>query len=934
MADRTVRVSLIAQASGFISEVDKATRKVQELGTEAEKLAQKRQAFTELGTSALAIGTLAAVGAGLAIARFAEFDKAMSAVQAATHESASNMGQLREAALDAGASTVFTARESANAIEELAKAGIETSDILGGALAGSLDLASAGSLGVAQAAEIAATAMTQFGVAGSDVPHIADLLAAGAGKAQGSVEDMGMALKQAGLVASSTGLTIEETTGSLAAFASAGLLGSDAGTSFRSMLQRLTPQSAEAQKEMDRLGISAYDAGGSFIGMEAFAGNLQDSLSGLTDEQRNASLAVIFGSDAVRAANVLYEQGAEGIGDWNDKVNDSGYAAETARIKLDNLSGDVEKLGGAFDTALIQTGSGANETLRFLTQTATNLVDAIGQLPAPVLGVGLAVTGLVAGVGLLGGGLLTVVPKIAATRTAMAALNISGVSLAKSIGKGGAVLAGLGILTAGLSGLGSTASLTEVQIAKLDAALKLKNLDDLNAQFKSGASSAAGLQSTLEALQSGDFSKNQQGNVGFGKFMAGLGLDIFYKELRESEAALQHYGDRLGTLAQDDFPKAVDGFKFLAAGTDGSNESLRQLLLTVPGYEAALRSLASEQGQNVEGQDLLNLAMGEGDIAAQAMRDAAAKATVEIAGIGTVSVETADQITTLADAVRGYDDAVAGMIDANIDMYQSIDDAKELFGAEGFTGTLDIATQAGRDNTEALLGIARAANEAAAQTYETSGSQDALVGKLSEGRNALFSQARQFFDTDQAAWDYINTLMKTPEQVSTEVRLNSSNARADLNALIRDYDNRQVTMRVQIQTYGDPGALQAAGFAGGGTVYGPGTSKSDSVLTRLSVGEEVIQQPYASMYRGLLKQINRGQVPGYAGGGTVQYAGAGYARSSSVNVVVGDRPIYTDNGAFVGMIRELAGGEARLEIAGYDEAQRIAQNRGAMASYS
>ena len=97
-------------------------------------------------------------------------------------------------------------------------AGVSTADILGGGLDGALSLAAAGALDVGEAAELAATALTQFGLSGEDLPHIADLLAAGAGKAQGSVQDMGAALKQAGLVANQTGLTIEETTGALTAF--------------------------------------------------------------------------------------------------------------------------------------------------------------------------------------------------------------------------------------------------------------------------------------------------------------------------------------------------------------------------------------------------------------------------------------------------------------------------------------------------------------------------------------------------------------------------------------------------------------------------------------------------------------------------------------------------------------------------------------------
>ncbi len=108
---------------------------------------------------------------GLAVAKYAEFDAAMSSVQAATHSSTAELNQLRNAAVEAGASTVYTATEAANAIEELSKAGVETNDILGGGLSGALDLASAGELKVADAAQIAATAMTLFNKSGSAAAH-------------------------------------------------------------------------------------------------------------------------------------------------------------------------------------------------------------------------------------------------------------------------------------------------------------------------------------------------------------------------------------------------------------------------------------------------------------------------------------------------------------------------------------------------------------------------------------------------------------------------------------------------------------------------------------------------------------------------------------------------------------------------------------------
>ncbi|QRQ79180.1 phage tail tape measure protein [Glutamicibacter protophormiae] len=430
----------------------------------ADKLAESWQT---VGQGMTVAGGLMVAGTGLAVKKFADFDKQMSSVQAATHETEQNMGLLRQAAIDAGADTAFSAVEAAQGIEELAKAGVSVTDVLNGGLNGALSLAAAGELEVGKAAEIASSAMTQFKLSGDQIPHLADLLAAGAGKAQGGVEDLGMALNQSGLVAASTGLTIEETVGGLTAFASAGLLGSDAGTSFKTMLQRLTPQSKEAQKQFDALGISAYDANGEFVGLADFAGQLQTKMAGLTPEARNAAMGIMFGSDAVRASTVLFEQGAEGVQKWIDQVNDAGYAADTAAIMQNNLAGDLEKLGGAFDTVFIQSGGAANDALRGLVQTAESVVDAIGRIPAPILGAGAVIGGLAGTAALVGGGLITVLPKIRDTRDALNDLfpagskAEAGLSKAKSgmasLAKGATVAAG--ILAVGV-GIGKLAEMS------------------------------------------------------------------------------------------------------------------------------------------------------------------------------------------------------------------------------------------------------------------------------------------------------------------------------------------------------------------------------------------------------------------------------------------------------------------------------------------
>jgi TP901 family phage tail tape measure protein len=341
---------------------------------------------TDLKNYALGmVGVVAAVQVvgrviGDAVNTVLEFDKALSSIRALGGEYAANIDAIAESAKTVGIEFGISAVESLAAAEALAKAGVSATDILGGALPGALTLAAAGQLDVATAAETAAQAMVQFNLSGADVPKIADLLAAGAASATGEVSDFAQALNQSGLVASQAGISIEETVGALTAFAAAGLVGSDAGTSFRTMLLRLQNPSKESADEMQRLGVNAFDAQGNFVGLEALAGQLQTQLKGLTSEQRSAALAQIFGSDAVRAANVLYTQGAEGVAKYTEMVNQSGFAARVAAEQTDNLSGDLNKLNETYKALILslEDGSGLLASVsRGVTQSLTALIESL-----------------------------------------------------------------------------------------------------------------------------------------------------------------------------------------------------------------------------------------------------------------------------------------------------------------------------------------------------------------------------------------------------------------------------------------------------------------------------------------------------------------------------------------------------------------------------
>lgn len=389
MADRIVAVGLTVNTAQYVAGMNKASAAAaqtaaatQKIGTSVDKTKSSMISFKNIALYALGYGVAAGVAkiGTAAVRTVMEFESALAELGAASMASASELEAMGDAALDAGRNTIFTATEAATAMTELAKAGVSTSDILGGALTGALDLAAAGQVDVAFAAETAATAMAQFNIPGSDMAHVADLIAAGAGKAQGGVQQLAQALQQGGQVASMVGWDFEDTTTALTAFASAGLLGSDAGTSLKTMLIRLSAPTDKAREEMEKLGLSVYDSSGNMVGASELAGRLTAAFGDLDPQARNAAMSIIFGTDAVRAANVLFAEGEDGIAEWSEKVDDAGYAAEVAAQKADTLSGDLQKLKGTIEAMTIASSGGLLGGLRDIVQLVDNVINGVNTL--------------------------------------------------------------------------------------------------------------------------------------------------------------------------------------------------------------------------------------------------------------------------------------------------------------------------------------------------------------------------------------------------------------------------------------------------------------------------------------------------------------------------------------------------------------------------
>lgn len=837
MSEKVVKIRLTATVAEYNQAMKEAAQHTREFGSEGEKLAQQKEAMQTLGRAGLAMGAALAAGVGAAVAKFAEFDQAMSYVAATGDDARQNMDALRQAALDAGADTVFSAKESANAIEEMAKAGLSAEDILGGGLSGALDLAAAGGLDVADAAGIAATALKVFNLEGEDMSHVADLLAAGAGKAMGDVTDLSQALQQGGQVAAATGLSIEETTATLAAFASQGLLGSDAGTSFKTMLQRLTPQSDEAKTKMEELGISAYDAAGNFVGMASFAGNLKDALKDLTPEQRNSALATMFGSDAVRAANVIYDEGESGIRKWTAAVDDQGYAAETAATRLDNLIGDWEKFTGAMDTAFISMGEGVDGPLRSFVQGLTAIVDGFNSLPAGGKQAVLWISLVTSGVGLVGGAALVAIPKIAALKVAMAELQGAGAATRAGLQRVAAFMTGpygIAMVAASAAVVGLTIAQDKLRTSTEVFQNVIKNATSVDELFNASDSALPFLSQLGEATKSAEKFKENLDIIANNSFLTGLTL-----ETDQLQGSLQTMGEELAKAAESDAPAAASAFSMLAREMELSKDQQIDLLNSMGPYRDALVKQATAQDVDVtnkEGQiemsELLAFAMTTATEATDASAestttsaDAYLSASDEAAGLN-------DQLLSLIETMNEANGVGQDAVSQNVNYQETLAGVQEHIaaitaGTEGYALGLALNTESGRANMEMLVGLAADSQSAAEAQFALDGSTQGYTDRMAAGREALINSALAMGATQEEAVALADKIYAIPSEKEIQILAETQTAQNALDYWITSNSGREIHVKVladgaamQIGSYGvTPGAADGGIYSGGLKAY-------------------------------------------------------------------------------------------------------------------
>lgn len=337
---------------------------------------------------------LATLGMGIMSLRAAgNFEQSMNILGAVSEANTKQMGSMRKEAVALGADMKLpnvSAKDAADAMQELAKGGLSVSNILK-ATRGTLQLGLAANIGFADSAVIVARALQAFHLEGTQATKVADLFSAAANKSTADMGDIALGFQAASAQFAAGDQTIQGLTTSLALMANAGIVGSDAGTSLKTMMNRLMAPTKKSADLMADLGFKVYDSSGNMKAMPTLIGDLNSSLKGMSKEQKNAALYTIFGSDAIRAARVQLNAGEKGWTKMEASITKGGEAQKLAEARTKGFNGALQAFGSVAETLAINLGTALLPAATALVRTFTSWMAAIN--PDAIIAFFAAITG-------------------------------------------------------------------------------------------------------------------------------------------------------------------------------------------------------------------------------------------------------------------------------------------------------------------------------------------------------------------------------------------------------------------------------------------------------------------------------------------------------------------------------------------------------------
>ena len=362
--DGTLKFDTSIDSKGFQSGIDG-------IGSIAEKGLK--------ATGAILAGTATAIGAiGAASVKVgSDFEASMSKVAAISGATGDDLKALTDKAKEMGATTKFSASESADALQYMAMAGWKTEDMLNG-LEGIMNLAAASGEDLATTSDIVTDALTAFGLSAEDSTHFADVLAQASSNANTNVGMMGETFKYVAPVAGALGYTAEDTALAIGLMANSGIKASQAGTSLRSIMSRMAKPTKEVQGAMDKLGVSLTDSNGNMKSLNEVMGDLRKGFAGLSEAEAAEMAAALGGQEAMSGLLAIVNASDDDF----DKLSDAIYSCDGAAKRMadtmnDNLQGQITILKSGLEGLAISLYENMEAPLKEVVKEAQNMVQQL-----------------------------------------------------------------------------------------------------------------------------------------------------------------------------------------------------------------------------------------------------------------------------------------------------------------------------------------------------------------------------------------------------------------------------------------------------------------------------------------------------------------------------------------------------------------------------
>lgn len=871
MTDRSIVVRLEAAVSGYVRGMREAAQVTDAIPPSARKASssfddmaksadKNRQEWDRAGTALTAFGTAALAGLALATKASIDWESAWTGVLKTVDGSPAQLDALEGSLRQMARTLPATHAEIAAVAEAAGQLGVKTADVAAFTRV-MIDLGETTNLSADEAATSIAQLMNIMGTAPDQVDNLgAAIVELGNNGASTERDIVQMAQRIAGS-AQIIGLTEGELLGIANALASVGIEADAGGTAISTVMTDMAKAVSTGSQELDQFaavaGVSAEqfatafkedpaDAVAMFVEglgrLNESGGDVFTTLSDLGQADVRVSRALL---SLAGAGDMLRESMEMG----NDAMEENTALAIEAAKRYDTTASKVEMARGAFNDAMITIGDSFMPIVAQAAEAAAGLATAISNIPAPLLEAATGMGAVAGAASLAAGGFLLVFPRVMDTVAAFKLLNAQHPQLAAGLG---AVGKAMGIVAVAAAAVEMGQLIGQAQVAQVEIQTLTEDLQALAAGaedagpalselFSKGADWspwADQVETADQAIQSFASSAREAMSDNFWEQLDQK-MDIGGGEMAEFAAMTEQLDQAFASMVEGgQLDEATDLFDRFTAAAVEQGVPLEELAEMFPLYTAGADAAADSQNALSGQYEDTNREMMMQVTTLEELIDLQAESA------GLVLSERDAQIQ-FEEAVRGVSEALETQIDELARQYEAAGMGTEAARARAeaevaAADKLDITTEAGARNRAALDEIASAGWDLIESMEANDATQGQLQGTMATTRQRFLDAAAAMGMGSDEANRLADQLGLIPEEVDVDVAVATATAQSAVDSFITRNNGRVITFQGRVtEVHGSGGNLSNVGMATGGAVFGPGTSTSDSVPARLSVGEHV-----------------------------------------------------------------------------------------------